>query len=225
MSNNINNNRTKRVVIINASLHGELDNSNTVMLLRYAEKQFLKLGVEVVFISPEQIKFKSQDSNLEQSIHVLPTNKIMTALEQADGIVVGTGTYWGQSSSVLQKFIEDVTMSEGSSAWLGKPMGLIVGEHSTGGQTVLCNLMLTFSNYGCIIPPQSSIVFSRTGQEAIKNGGEWIMDVWHLEDIDSICEKVVAFMPIKESTTLTARESDKNPESFHARWVNTNDIQ
>lgn len=217
----INNNKRKRIVIINSSLHGELDNSNTYMLLKHAEKKLLALDAEVVFVSPELIKYKSYDSDLEQSINVLPVNKTISLLEQADGIIVGTGTYWGQSSSVLQKFIEDVTLTEGSNTWLGKPVGIIVGEHSTGGQTVLCNLMLTFSNYGCVIPPQSSIVFSRTGQEAIKNGGKWIMDVWHLEDIDTICEKVVSFSTIKETTNLTARESDKDPVSFHARWVDT----
>lgn len=217
----INNNKRKRIVIINSSLHGELDNSNSYMLLKYAEKKLLSIGVEVVFISPELVKYKSYDSDVEQSIHVLPVNKTISLLEQADGIIVGTGTYWGQSSSVLQKFIEDITLTEGNKAWLGKPVGIIVGEHSTGGQTVLCNLMLTFSNYGCVIPPQSSIVFSRTGQEAIKNGGKWVSDVWHLDDIDTICEKVVSFTTIKETTNLTARESDKDPVSFHARWVDT----
>jgi multimeric flavodoxin WrbA len=145
------------IVIINASLHGDSESSNTALLLRMAEKDLSHRNALVTMINPELVQFEFANGK-SQSIHMLNTNNVLDSLNAADGLIVGTGTYWGQGSSTLQKFLEDATPSEGTDAWLGKPAGIIVSEHSSGGQSVLSNLVLTLSNFGCVIPPQGGMV-------------------------------------------------------------------
>ena len=53
--------------------------------------------------------------------------------------------------------------------------------------------MLTLSNFGCVIPLQGGMVYSRIGQAARIRGEKWAIDVWGLEDISSICQKLLAY--------------------------------
>ena len=209
--------RKPHIVLINGSLHGDSANSNTFVLLQLAKRSLLGRGASVNLISPERINFK--DSSGSQSMHVLNFDKVMKALEEADGLIVGTGTHWGQSSSVLQKLLEDAAATEGAKAWLGKPTGIIVSEHSTGGQAVLSNLMLTLSNFGCMIVPQGGMVFGRTGQLARGTGNAWTDDVWGPDDIKSICGSVLAYAPMRETVENEPWSVDNDTESFHARWA------
>jgi hypothetical protein len=208
-----------KIVLVNGSLHGDSKNSNTLVLLKYAESELLRRGAEVIVISPELVKFKLPGARTEQSIYVLDHEKVIAALEHADGAIIGTGAHWGQSSSTLQKFIEDATPTENGKAWLGQPVGFIISEHSTGGQTVLANLMLTFSMYGCTIPPQTCMVFSRAGQAAKKTNEDWIDDVWGPDDMEAIAENLLEFAAAKKGVKLTPWAIDDDPGSFHARWV------
>jgi multimeric flavodoxin WrbA len=205
------------IALINGSLHGDSDNSNTLMLLRLAERELLKRGAEVTLISPELVQFSL--GNQQQSMYVLDSEKVIAAIQKADGIIISSGSHWGQSSSTSQKFIEDATPTEGTSAWLGKPVGIIISEHSTGGQAILSNLMLTLNNYGALIPPQAGMVFSRSGQEAKKRGEQWAEDVWGPDDIGSICDKIVVYAKNRNVVKLESWPVDHDSESFHSRWV------
>ena len=127
------------ILIINASLHGDSGDSNTNLLLRRAQKELSKKGANTELIHPQLVDFKFVGTETAQNLYVLNTNDILQKLDAADGILIGTGTYWGQSSSILQRFLEEATPREGSEVWLGKPAGIIISEHSTGGQIVLSN--------------------------------------------------------------------------------------
>jgi len=211
--------RKPKIILINGSLHGDSENSNTLSLLRFAELALLKRETEVTLISPQPIRFNAGRSKQQPPVHTLRASKVLSALKSADGLIVGTGTYWGQSSSVLQRFIEEATLTEGSPTWLGKPVGIIVSEHSTGGQAVLSNLMLTFSNFGCLIPPQAGMVFSRLGQEAEQRNPEWANDVWGRDDVGRICDKVVAYASRRIAVKLEFWPVDSHPDRFHNRWI------
>ncbi|MBV8415021.1 MAG: NAD(P)H-dependent oxidoreductase, partial [Verrucomicrobia bacterium] len=208
-----------KIVLINGSLHGDSENSNTLSLLQVAETELFKRGAKVTLISPELTEFRAEKSTENRSMYVLRTQQILSALKIADGLIVGTGTYWGHSGSVLQRFIEETTPTEGTGVWLGKPIGIVVSEHSTGGQAVLANLMLTFSNLGCLIPPQAGMVFSRLGQEAKKHGAEWARDIWGLDDVGSICDKVMAYASQRNAVKTQSWPMDSDPDSFHRRWI------
>jgi len=132
------------IVLINGSLHGDSENSNTLSLLQVAETELLRRGAKVTLISPELAKFRVEKSTENRSMYVLRTQQILSALKIADGLIVGTGTYWGHSSSVLQRFIEETTPTEGTGVWLGKPIGIVVSEHSTGGAGCVSKLNANF---------------------------------------------------------------------------------
>ena len=87
------------------------------------------------------------------------------------------------------------------------------------GQAVLANLMLTFSNLGCLIPPQAGMVFSRLGQEAKKHGAEWARDIWDRDDVGSICDKVMAYASQRNAVKAQSWPMDSDPDSFHRRWI------
>lgn len=180
---------TPRIVMINGSLHGGPEASNTLCLLRLAEKELLNGGADTILVEPKRLECIIRDSTFTASTYYLEPSRVLPQIEAADGLIVATGTYWGQGGSTLQRFFEEATPSEGTDVWLGKPAAIIVSEHSSGGQVVLSNLMLTLSNFGCVIPPQGGMVYSRTGQAAKSLGEKWTIDVWGLEDIGSICTK------------------------------------
>jgi multimeric flavodoxin WrbA len=210
---------TPSILIVNASLHGNSENSNTLVLLKLAEKELLRRGAKVTLVSPELVKFRLDKSEKDQSMYVLNTDEVISSLEAADGLLIGTGTHWGQSSSTLQKFVEDATPSEGTKAWLGKPVGIIASEHSTGGQTVASNLAATISNYGGFVVPQGWMVYSRAGQEAKKHGGDWAEDVWGPDDVRSICDNLLKYAAQRKAVELESWPIDEDPDSFHGQWV------
>lgn len=205
------------IVLINGSLHGDSEKSNTLTLLRMAEKELSRRGAKTILISPELVTYQLNGLKAADSIYVLNVEKTLAALGKADGAIFGTGTHWGQSSSTLQKFIEDATPSEGTKIWLGKPVGIIVSEHSTGGQSVASTLVATLSNYGAFIVPQGWMVFSRAGQEAKRHGDDWKEDVWGPDDIKSICDSLMIYARSRKK--LKSWQVDDDPESFHDQWV------
>jgi chromate reductase len=114
------------------------------------------------------------------------------ALKEAAGVVVGTGTYWDSWGSPLQRFLEVMTYTEGSSCWLGKPAGVIVTMHSVGGKVIVSRLQGVLNTLGAIIPPMSGLVYSALAQAALKAGENSITDdVWRPSDVESLCHNIV----------------------------------
>jgi chromate reductase len=92
--------------------------------------------------------------------------EIRDELTRADAFVFGTGTHWDSWSSVLQRFLEDATETEGTKLWLGKPAACVVTEHSVGGKGVLSRLQGVLVTLGCALPPMSGLVLSKVAQIA-----------------------------------------------------------
>ncbi|MBZ0122119.1 MAG: NAD(P)H-dependent oxidoreductase [Sandaracinaceae bacterium] len=89
------------------------------------------------------------------------------ALRGADALLLGTGTYWDSWSSLLQRFLEEATPSEGTDLWLGKPAAVLVTAHSVGGKGVLSRLQGVLCTLGCAIPPMSGLVVTLASQAAL----------------------------------------------------------
>ncbi len=111
------------------------------------------------------------------------------ALAAADAIVVGTGTYWDSWSSLLQRFLEEATPSEGTALWLGKPAAVLVTAHSVGGKGVLSRLQGVLSTLGCVIPPMSGVVIERATQAALAAADE--LDFWRPDDLEVVAHNVL----------------------------------
>ena len=209
------------IAIINGSLHGDSDQSNTLPLLQHAEQELLRRGAKVTLLNPERVALTSNSSD-DKWIFALKTSSVLQAIERADGLIIGSGTYWGSAGTTLQRFVEEATPTEGTATWLGKPAAIIVSEHSSGGQQVLATLMLALSNFGCVLPPQAGMVYSRLAQtlkNAVKyEGVEWGQDVWGIEDIASICDTIISYARHRVRG-VTSWIVNRDDTTLHRRWV------
>lgn len=145
---------------------------------------------------------------LQQQATVLTLTNAMPAIREVyelmaacDGFLVITGVYWSNWSSPLQRFIEVMTAFENTPAFFGKPVACAVTMDSVGGIEVAARLQGVFGGLGCWSPPCSTVVLSRTGQEAIDAGtgedDDPNNDVWRMDDLQIVLQNLVtaAAMP------------------------------
>ena len=121
----------------------------------------------------------------------ISTSEALAEIEASDAILIGAGTHWDSWSSTLQRFLEEATPTEGSSTWLGKPVGIIVTEHSVGGKGVLSRLQGVLITLGCLIPPMSGMVYSLAVQISKESGKPEADDMWGLDDLRVITHNVL----------------------------------
>jgi NAD(P)H-dependent FMN reductase len=171
----------KKILIINGSLRGTTGNSEAVA--RQAEK------VLVNELQQQVVRLTLTDA--------LPmVRDVYDLLAGCDGLLVITGVYWNNWSSPLQRFIEVSTAFENTPAFFGKPVACAVTMDSVGGIEVAARLQAVFGGLGCWSPPCSSIVLSRTGQEAMaasvgKEDGP-NEDVWRMSDLSIVLQNLAA---------------------------------
>jgi chromate reductase len=136
-----------RILILNAALAG--DGGSTAVALAQLGRSLVR---------------RAEVRRVTLATH--PFADIRDELARADGFVFGTGTHWDSWSSVLQRFLEDATETEGTALWLGKPAACVVTEHSVGGKGVLSRLQGVLVTLGCTLPPMSGLVLSKVAQIA-----------------------------------------------------------
>ena len=108
---------------------------------------------------------------------------VPAALERAERLVFVSGTYWGGFSSLLQQLFEELTPTETSALWLGKPAAVLVTAHQVGAQSVLFRLQGMLVSFGCALPPLSGVVISKLGEALRARAPELCSDVWGLDDV------------------------------------------
>jgi NAD(P)H-dependent FMN reductase len=140
--------------------------------------------------------------------------EVRSALARAERLVFVSGTYWGGFSSLLQHVLEELTPSEGSSLWLGKPAAVLVTAHQVGAQSVLWRLQGLLVTFGCCIPPMSGVVISKVGEELRRRAPELCRDVWSLEDVATALDNLLA-MPCSSSFRAWPVDS----EHYAERWL------
>jgi len=172
---------TKNILIINGSLRGAMGNSGAVAK---QAAQLLPNATVLTLTDP------------------LPTiREVYALLVGCDGFLVITGVYWNNWSSPLQRFIEVTTAFENMPAFFGKPVACAVTMDSVGGIEVAARLQAVFGGLGCWCPPCSTVVLSRTGQEAMEasSGDEDDPnnDVWRMDDLQIVLQNLTtaAAMP------------------------------
>jgi len=137
------------------------------------------------------------------------------ALERAERLVFVTGTYWGGFSSLLQQLLEELTPTEASELWLGKPAAVLVTAHQVGAQSVLFRLQGVLVTLGCSIAPMSGVVISKVGEALRARAPELCDDVWGLEDVATALHNLLA-MPFAPSR-FRAWPVDR--EHFAETWL------
>ena len=188
-----------RILIINGSSGG--DTGNTAVLLERAVRRLRRrAAVSVLALAPGA-----------------SYADIRPALVQADGLLIGTGTYWDSWSHHLQRLLEEATPDEGTAAWLGKPAAVFVTMHAVGGKGVLSRLQGVLNTLGCMIPPMSGLVYSLVNQAAIGAQAKGADDLWCIEDVDTICANLLA--ALTPGARYRAWPTDR--VSFRDPWLRT----
>ena len=204
--------RRPHLLLLNASLAG--DAGNTAVLLTRAGRLLARRAT----VESLTLAALGPESPLSAF-----SPQLAAALERADGLLIGTGTHWDSWSSVLQKFLEDATPTEGTAPWLGKPAGAIVSEHSTGGKGVLSRLQGVLVTLGCSIPPMSGLVLSRAAIIAGQHEPAAARDFWCEDDLGVICNNLAEAARITLPSAKPARPRWRtwpvDRRDFSARWL------
>lgn len=191
--------RMDRIAVINGSIAGEAGSTAAVLsrLSTYFSPTF---GVD-------EIVLKS-DADYDKHIRTITAAK---------GIIIGTGTYWDTWGSPLQAFLEAVTETEGGSAWLGKPLSVIVTMHSVGGKGVLSRLQGVMNTFGCSIPPMSGLLYSQVSHRLLQVDeiGEMADDMWSLDDLEIVAHNLA--VAVKGGGEYRSWPVDLS--KFRERWL------
>ncbi len=214
------------LLLLNASLAG--DTGNTAILLTRARRHLARRAtVESLTLAD----LASSGSELPSDRVAKPirdsalSSELLSALSRADGFLIGTGTHWDSWSSVLQKFLEDATPHEGTTLWLGKPAGVVVSEHSTGGKGVLSRLQGVLVTLGCTLPPMSGLVLSRAALLATHHTPDpaTTADFWCAADLRVVCHNLAeaarVSLPGANPPLPRWRAWPVDRHDFHARWI------
>ncbi len=118
-------------------------------------------------------------------------SEMAARLRAAEGLLVGTGTYWGSWGSPLQRFLEVMTAYEATDVFLGKPASAVVTMDSTGGSEVAMRLSATFVCLGCATPPFGWMALSRIGVELGERDPGATRDVWLPDDLAVLAENLL----------------------------------
>lgn len=173
--------KKKSILLINGSIRGTIGNSGKII--------------------KKAIRCIDSEKNIATSILTLaePMSTISTIrnlVKDADGFLIVTGNYWNSCGSVLQRFIEVMSVFENTEVFFGKPVACVVSMDSVGGTEVADHLHSVFSGFGCWSPPCSTLIISRIGQDAVnktkgkKNDPN--KDVWRLDDIEVVIQNLIA---------------------------------
>ena len=168
------------ILIINASIRGQEGNSYQIALIAksYIEKNTLS-DVEIYDIA-----------NPKSTI-----DEVYNLIKKSDAFLIISGTYWNNIGSTLQRFIEVCTPFENSDVFFGKPLSTIISMDSVGGIEVANKIISSFSGLGCWIPPCSTVVLSRLGQESVRqtkdSEDDPNKDVWCLDDIEILIDNLI----------------------------------
>ena len=213
--------RRPHLLLLNASLAG--DTGNTAILLARARQLLARRAtVESLTLAtlPPIARSASAESVSQPSTL---SSQLVSALQRADGFLIGTGTHWDSWSSVLQKFLEDATPAEGTKLWLGKPAAVVVSEHSVGGKGVLSRLQGVLVTLGCTLPPMSGMVLSRAAVIAAQHDTAAARDFWCVDDLRVVCHNLAEAARVSLPEASPAQPRWKtwpvDREDFAARWL------
>lgn len=186
------------LLLVDGSVHGSSGNTSA----------FLDIAEETLS--------KSCNISRLQLIGSPQRSEILQQLEAADGFLFGTGTYWDSWGSPLQKFLEEVTDTEGTALWLGKPAAVIVTMYAVGGKGILSRLQGVLNTFGALIPPMSGIVCSAVNQLALNRqiSANNTEDLWRPEDIEVVCHNLWQAMSRKADW----RSWSLDRESYRDVW-------
>jgi hypothetical protein len=165
------------ILLVNGSLGGST--GNTAELLALAEEA---LNPHAKVETLELIRQPSMD-------------RILAAVEQADGFIFGTGTYWDSWGSPMQIFLEMTAHTEGEAMWVGKPCGIIATAHAVGAKGIVSRLMGVLNVYGLVFPPFAGIAYTWANDVALPHASDHLRnELWTPRDVEVITHNVLEYL-------------------------------
>jgi len=170
----------KKILIINGSLGGSKGNTKIMIDECQPILRVNKCTIEVLHL--KDFFSSGTDNKLEA---------IRKAMDQADGYIFTTGTYWDSWGSPLQRFLEMITEFEATDVLLYKPCAVLITMHSVGGKEVLSRLQGVLNTMGLLIPPMSGLVYALSTHLAIEAQSEFAADFWSKEDLQIVLHNLM----------------------------------
>ncbi len=102
--------------------------------------------------------------------------KVFQLVDQADGIVFSSPTYWFNVGSLMKNFIEQLTVlnfRKGEYTLRGKVAGFIATCEEDGGQAAINAMAAPLVHMGFLIPPQTMLFYNINMAE--KSHEKWML--------------------------------------------------
>ncbi|GEK88250.1 Multimeric flavodoxin WrbA [Alkalibacterium putridalgicola] len=146
-----------KAVVLNCSLKGNGETSNTRALIDEVVKVFDKKKVETKI-------FRLADHNIPAAISTDVGEgdewpEIFEAIKAADILIIGTPIWLGEKSSIATKAIErlyggsSLTNDKGQAIYYNKVGGAVVTGNEDGGKNASRSIIYSLSHIGFTIPP------------------------------------------------------------------------
>jgi hypothetical protein len=162
-----------RVVLVNGSLHGDSELSNSLSLLHMAANEVVRQGGVPVIVSPDKVRINGTKTDR----FVLPLEKIYDAMKQKPkAVMIFTGTHWGQASSVLSEALEGLVHTANSPIWKDVRFGAVVSQIANNGYGVANSLVDSMAELGCVSVSNWKLVISRVATAAKAEGHMGVSD-------------------------------------------------
>lgn len=117
---------------------------------------------------------------------------MVDALAAADAVLVATGTYWSAASSLVQRWLEVLTFTEGSAVWRGKAAGVIVTMHGVGGLEVAQRVAGTLILLGATVPGAGLIALADPRGHETPDADSWVQ-----ADLETLVHNVLAIAALR----------------------------
>jgi NAD(P)H-dependent FMN reductase len=144
--------------------------------------------------------------------HADTVEAMVAALAAADAVLVATGTYWSAASSLVQRWLEVLTFTEGGDVWRGTAAGVIVTMHGVGGLEVAQRLAGTLVLLGATVPGAGIIALAEPRPEPDA-------DTWVPSDLETLVHNVLAVAALRPTLAASLRHwpVDAYP-ALRGRW-------
>jgi multimeric flavodoxin WrbA len=176
-----------RILIVNASPKPK---SHTRKLLAIFEFFARRQGARVDIMNLAKEQILHHNGRLGRKIHTKPawTRRIVFA----DGIIIGTPTYWFNVPGILKDFIDQLTFLEEEGFLLeGKVFGCIAYAPQGGGAGVASNLSLVASHMGMIQPPYGLLFDEGRG------------DAWVKKDLKLLADNMIQLIRLQKESKIS----------------------
>lgn len=178
----------KKILIINGSLGS--DHGNTSVLINECHSLLASnnISTEVLHLND----FFQQNHKDEKTV-------LKKELQQADGFIFTSGTYWDSWGSPMQKFLETITDFEGTEVLFAKPCSVVITMHSVGGKEVLSRLQGVLNTMGLLIPPMSGLVYALSTHLAFQVKTDFACDFWSKDDLKIVIHNLISGLNISQT--------------------------